>query len=158
MKLNIFVKVTAMVLAAVLITSVALFTVSIYFVRDGFDSEAKANIKIFQTVVDKRIQSHKGELLNAATAMSFNSRIAEDLQKGETGALRALLKKQLATFSAETAFVTDAKGSSWRAATLKRRATARRAVSAWPRPCRASPPQAWSAASSSSSSSWPPIR
>ncbi len=110
MKLNIFVKVTAMVLAAVLITSVALFAVSIYFVRDGFDTEAKANISIFQGVVDKRIQSHKSELLNAATAMSFNPRIFEDLQKGEIGALRALLKKQLSTFSAETIFVTDAKG------------------------------------------------
>ncbi len=110
MKLNIFVKVTATVMASVLLTSIGLFLVSNYYARSGFEAEAKENIKLFQTVVEKGVQGKQQNILRAASSLSHNPQLVQSLASGDKAAMRALMKHQLELFGAETAFVTDTKG------------------------------------------------
>ena len=110
MKLNIFVKVTGMVLGAVLVTSISLFLAAHYFARQGFNAEAQDNIRLFQTVVSKEVQSQQDSALHAVTSLSHNPLLTQAAAAGDAKTLRELLKTQLEIFGAGTAFVTDAKG------------------------------------------------
>jgi methyl-accepting chemotaxis protein len=110
MKLNIFVKVTGMVLGAVLATGISLFLAANYFSRQGFNNEAKDNIRLFQTVVDKEVLSKQENALKAATSLAKNPLLAQALANGDVATLHTQLKQQMEIFKAGTSFITDAKG------------------------------------------------
>ncbi|MHC1753376.1 methyl-accepting chemotaxis protein [Humidesulfovibrio sp.] len=110
MRLNIFVKVTGMVLGAVLITSLSLFVAAQHFANKGFNIEAEDNIRLFQSVVDKEVTAKQVNTLRAATSLAQNPQFAQALADGDAKTLHALLKHQMEIFHAGTAFVTDAQG------------------------------------------------
>jgi len=110
MRLNIFVKVTGMVLGAVLVTSLSLFIAAQHFASKGFNIEAEDNIRLFQSVVDKEVTAKQSNALRAATSLSQNPQFAQALADGDAKTLHALLKQQMEIFHAGTAFVTDAQG------------------------------------------------
>ena len=110
MKLNIFIKVTATVLVSVLATSLAMFLVSNYYARAGFDEEAQENIHLFKGVVEKQVLGTQANMLEAATSISLNPQVAQAIAANDSKLLHTLLKQQLDIFHAATAFVTDAKG------------------------------------------------
>lgn len=110
MKLNIFVKVTAAVLASVFITSVGLFLVSNYYVRNGFNVEAKESVKLLRGIVEKKLDSDKEDLLKATNVLANNSGLIEALVRRDTKALKAMLRHQMEILKVDNAVVVDEKG------------------------------------------------
>lgn len=110
MKLNIFVKVTGMVLTAVIVSSVSLFLVSNYFVGRGFDTEARDNITLFQRVVEKQVEAEKTDLAQTTQALAARAAVVEAVAKRDAKALKALLKHQLDIHKVDTILATDEKG------------------------------------------------
>jgi len=110
MKLNIFVKVTSMVIASVLATGLGMFLVANYFVSKGFDAEARDNIALFQGVVEKQIEAQKTDLFQLATSLSKNPAVIEATSKGDAKALKTLLKPELEINDVDSILVSDAKG------------------------------------------------
>lgn len=80
MKLNIFIKVTGMVITAVLISCVSLFLVSNYFVSRGFDTDARENITLFQRVVEKQIDAEMTDLMQTTVSLSHNPAVVRPPQ------------------------------------------------------------------------------
>ena len=110
MKLNIFVKVTAAVLASVFITSIGLFLVSNYYVRNGFNVEAKESVKLLRGIVEKKLDSDKEDLFKATNALANNSGLIEALVRRDTKALKAMLRLQMEILKVDNAVVVDEKG------------------------------------------------
>ncbi len=110
MKLNIFVKVTGMVIGAVLVTSISLFLAAHYFAQKGFNAEAKDNIRLFQTVVEKSVHGRQDDVLKGTASLALNPALSQAMADGDIATLRAMLKQQLDIFHASTVFVTDARG------------------------------------------------
>jgi len=109
-KLNIFVKVTGMVISAVLVTSLSLFLAAQHFASQGFNDEAKDNIRLFETVVEKEVIAKRENTLKAATSLAQNPHLVQALAEKDKKTLHTLLKQQMNIFNAGTAFVTDAQG------------------------------------------------
>jgi methyl-accepting chemotaxis protein len=110
MKLNIFVKVTAMIVGAVVATSLGLFLVANYFTGKGFDAEARDNIALFQAVVDKQVESQKTDLFQTATSLSHNAAIIDAAAKRDAKTLKALLKPELEIQQVDSILVSDENG------------------------------------------------
>jgi len=111
MKLNIFVKVNGMILAAVIVSSLGMYCVADYFVGKGFDQEARGNIVLLQSVVEKEVESQKVDLFQLATSLSHNPAVVEATGKGDAKALKALLKPELEVNQVDSILVSDAKGT-----------------------------------------------
>jgi methyl-accepting chemotaxis protein len=110
MKLNIFVKVTGMVISAVIVSSVSLFLVSNYFVGHGFDEEARDNITLFQRIVEKQVEAEKTDLSQTTQALANNPAVIDAVAKRDAKALKALLKHQLQIHQVDTILASDEKG------------------------------------------------
>ncbi|HWR04594.1 MAG TPA: methyl-accepting chemotaxis protein, partial [Humidesulfovibrio sp.] len=110
MKFNIFVKVTGMVITAVLVSSISLFLVSNYLVGQGFDSEARDNIALFQRVVEKQVESEKTSLAQTTAALAHNPAVVEAVAKRDAKTLKALLRHQMEIHKVGTILASDEAG------------------------------------------------
>jgi methyl-accepting chemotaxis protein len=110
MKLNIFVKVTAMVITAVVATGLGMFLVASHFVSKGFDADARDNITLFQRIVDKQIEAQKADLFQLATTLARNPAVIEAVSRHDGKALKDLLKPELEINKVDSILVSDEKG------------------------------------------------
>jgi len=110
MKVNIFIKVTGIVLAAVVITCLGMFFVSSHFVGKGFDTEARDNITLFQRVVEKQVEAEKEDLFQATSSLAHNPAVIDAVAKRDAATLKALLRKQLDIHKVDSILASDEKG------------------------------------------------
>jgi methyl-accepting chemotaxis protein len=110
MKFNIFAKVTSVILAAVIVTTLGMFLVSTYLVSNGFDAEAKENLTLFQGVVEKQIEEQKAVLFKGTTSLAHNSGVIEALARRDLKALKILLRNEMEILKVDTVMVSDEKG------------------------------------------------
>ena len=110
MKLNLFVKITSMVLTAVLVTSLGLFLISSYYVRTGFNHEAQTGVSLLRGIVEKQIEANKEALLQGTTALAHNSGLIEALVRRDAKAMKDLLRHQMDILKVDSVLVSDEKG------------------------------------------------
>ncbi len=94
----------------VLVTSISLFLAAHYFAQKGFNAEAKDNIRLFQTVVEKSVHGRQDDVLKGTASLALNPALSQAMADGDIARLRAMLKQQLDIFHASTVFITDARG------------------------------------------------
>ncbi|MDP2848542.1 MAG: methyl-accepting chemotaxis protein, partial [Humidesulfovibrio sp.] len=92
------------------VTSLSLFLAAQHFASQGFNDEAKDNIRLFETVVEKEVIAKRENTLKAATSLAQNPHLVQALAEKDKKTLHTLLKQQMNIFNAGTAFVTDAQG------------------------------------------------
>ncbi|MDR3641778.1 MAG: methyl-accepting chemotaxis protein [Humidesulfovibrio sp.] len=110
MKVNIFVKVTSMVIAAVAATSLGMFLVANHLVGNGFDMEARDNIALFQRIVDKHIMAEGEMLYKATNALSQNPAVIDAVARHDDKALKEILRHHLDIHKVDAIVATDDKG------------------------------------------------
>ncbi len=110
MKLNLFVKITAMVLISVLATSLGLFLISSHYVRTGFDHEAQTGVSLLRSIVEKQIEANKEALLQGTTALAHNSDLIEALVRRDAKTMKDLLRHQMEILKVDSVLVSDEKG------------------------------------------------
>jgi methyl-accepting chemotaxis protein len=110
MKLTIFVKVTGIVVGAVMLTSFSMFLVSSYYSGKAFDAEARSTITQLRQIVEKEIDSRR-QVLDAATlALAQNTDVIDACARKDAKALKALMRKHLEIHKVDSVLATDEAG------------------------------------------------
>jgi methyl-accepting chemotaxis protein len=110
MRLNIFVKITGIVLGAVVLTSLGMLLISNYSAGKGFDADARDTIGLLQHVVERQIETRRVTLDDATQALSTNPELIAAVADRDGKALKALLRKMLQLYKVDSVMATDEKG------------------------------------------------
>ncbi|KAF0234526.1 MAG: methyl-accepting chemotaxis [Desulfovibrionaceae bacterium] len=110
MRVNLFIKITSVVILSVLVTSIGLFLVSSHYIRSGFDAESREGVKVIQGIVEKQIESDMQNVYAATESLAQNTGLIEALAQRDTKALKTLLRRQMEILKVDNMLVSDEKG------------------------------------------------
>lgn len=110
MKISIFVKITAMMMMAVLVTCVSLFLTSRYFVTKGFDQEMHQNMTTAVSVVNKIYADTEVKHIKQSQMLSNTKLLSDAISNRDAASYKKIIDDALTKSDADFIVITDAQG------------------------------------------------